>query len=70
MAKTVRLTNEEEKALNDVALELNRELVKMGKMPLRDTEIFHEVIEQTLMRGIVEVTRNGDIRILGEKEKN
>ena len=31
MAKTFRFTDEEEQALNEVALKLNRDLVKAGK---------------------------------------
>ena len=63
MAKTFRFTDEEEKALNEVALRLNRELVKAGKKPLRDTEIFHELIKQTLLDGIIEVNRDGIIKV-------
>ena len=32
MAKTFRFTDEEEQALNEVALKLNRDLVKAGKI--------------------------------------
>lgn len=63
MAKTFRFTDEEEQALNEVALRLNRELVKAGKKPLRDTEIFHELIKQTLLNGIIEVNRDGIIKV-------
>jgi|GEM_PF-1340586 len=63
MAKTFRFTDEEEQALNEVALRLNRELVKAGKKPLRDTEIFHELIKQTLLEGIIEVNRDGIIKV-------
>ena len=50
MAKTFRFTDEEEQALNETALKLNRDLVKAGQKPLRDTEIFHEIIKQTLIK--------------------
>lgn len=63
MAKTVRLTDKEEQMLIDTALKINRDLVKMGKMPLKDTELFHEIIEKTLVNGIVEVSRDGKIKI-------
>ncbi|MBZ6535512.1 hypothetical protein [Acinetobacter seifertii] len=63
MAKTFRFTDEEEQALNEVALKINRDLVKAGKKPLRDTEIFHEIIRQTLLTGIVEVTRDGNVKV-------
>ena len=63
MAKTFRFTDEEETALNETALKINRDLVKAGNKPLRDTEIFHEIIKQTLIDGFVEVTREGKIKV-------
>lgn len=67
MAKTFRFTDEEEQALNETALKINRDLVKAGKKPLRDTEIFHELIKQTLLDGIIEVTRDGALKIETKK---
>ena len=67
MAKTFRFTDEEEQALNEVALKLNRDLVKAGKKPLRDTEILHEIIRQTLLEGIVEVNRDGNDKVETKK---
>lgn len=66
MAKTFRFTDQEEQALNEVGLKLNRELVKAGKKPLRDTEIFHEIIKQTLVDGLIEVTRDGTVKVRTE----
>lgn len=63
MAKTFRFTDEEEQALNEVALKLNRDLVKVGKKPLRDTEIFHEIVKQTLLEGLIEISRDGLIKV-------
>ena len=63
MAKTFRFTDEEEHALNEVALRMNRDLVKAGKKPLRDTEIFHEIIRQTLLNGTIEVSRDGNVKV-------
>lgn len=67
MAKTFRFTNDEEQALNEIALRLNRELVKAGQKPLRDTEIFHEIIKQTLIDGTIEVARDGTLTIEAKK---
>lgn len=67
MAKTFRFTDEEEQALNETALKINRDLVKAGNKPLRDTEIFHEIIKQTLIEGIIEVTRDGSIKVETKK---
>ena len=67
MAKTFRFTDEEEQALNETALKINRDLVKAGNKPLRDTEIFHEIIKQTLIEGIIEVTRDGHVKVETKK---
>ena len=67
MAKTFRFTDQEEQALNETALKLNRDLVKIGKKPLRDTEIFHEIIKQTLIEGNIDISREGIIKIETKK---
>lgn len=69
MAKTFRFTDEEEKALNEVALKLNRDLVKAGKKPLRDTELFHEIVKQTLLEGAIEINRDGNIKVETKNSK-
>lgn len=69
MAKTFRFTDEEEKALNEVALKLNRDLVKAGKKPLRDTELFHEIVRQTLLEGVIEINRDGNIKVETKNSK-
>ena len=66
MAKTFRFTDQEENALNEIALRINRELVKMGKKPLRDTELFHEIINKTLIEGSIEVSRDGEIKVISK----
>ena len=67
MAKTFRFTDQEERVLNETALKLNRDLVKIGKKPLRDTEIFHEIIKQTLIEGNIDISREGIIKIETKK---
>lgn len=67
MAKTFRFTDQEEQALNQLALNLNRDLVKIGEKPLRDTEIFHEIIKQTLINGNIDINREGQIKIETKK---
>ena len=64
MAKTVRLNDQEEKALVDACLRINRELVRMGKMPLKDTELFHKILELTIVKGEIELSRDGDIKLI------
>ena len=67
MAKTFRFTDQEEQALNQLALNLNRDLVKIGKKHLRDTEIFHEIIKQTLINENIDINRDGQITIETKK---
>lgn len=67
MAKTFRFTDEEEQVMNKVSLRVNRELVKAGQKPLRDTEIFHEIIRQTLIEGQIEVSRDGSLKVETKK---
>ncbi len=63
MSKTFRLSDIEEKALNTVSLRINRELVNNGHKPLRDTEILHEILNQTLHKDNIEVSRTGSLII-------
>lgn len=70
MAKTFRFTDDEEQALLDIALRINRDLVKMGKMPLRDTELFHEIIKQTVLDGSIEISRDGKLLIETKKVRD
>lgn len=68
--KTIRLNERETEALIATCLKLNRELVKMGKMPLKDTEICHKIIEQTLVNGEIEVKADGTIRVIAHEQLN
>lgn len=68
MVKTVRLTESEQELLFRTAVNLNRELVRIGKMPVKESEIVHRILEQTLKMGELEVTRNGEIRVLSKYE--
>ena len=70
MAKTFRLTDEEEKALNNVQLKINRELVKNGQKPLRDTEILHEILRQTILSDRLDLSHKGYIIINNEAYKS
>lgn len=64
MAKTVRLNDQEEDKLIKACLRINRELVKMGKMPLKDTEAFHEIMKIALIDGEIEITREGKVQLI------
>lgn len=68
--KTFRLNERETTALIETGLRINRELVRMGKMPLKDTEICHAIIEQTLINGEVEVKADGSLRVISNEFLN
>lgn len=68
MAKSFRLTDDEEEMLYRSSLSVNRELIKIGKPPITDSKLMHTILEQTLKNGEIEVTRNGEIRILSQNE--
>lgn len=68
MAKNFRLSDKEEEMLYRSNLAVNRELVRLGKAPITDSKLMHIIVEQTLIYGEVEVTRDGGIRILSQNE--
>lgn len=67
MAQSFRLNTEEQELLFRTAVTINRELVRIGKMPMKESEILHKILEQTLKLGELEVTREGQIRVLANK---
>ncbi|MGQ0978847.1 mobilization protein [Acinetobacter baumannii] len=48
MAKTVRLSDEEQEAIRIKAVALNKKLMEKNKQPLRDSEVVHAVINLAL----------------------
>lgn len=69
LTKALRLSKNESEILYRITVNLNRELVKIGKMPIKDSELLHIILEQTLKNGEIEVTRDGQIRIIANSEK-
>lgn len=67
MAKSFRLTDKEEEMLYRTNLTVNRELIRLGKAPINDSKLLHEILNQTLYLGEIEVTRNGQIRVLANE---
>ena len=41
--------------------------MQAGKKPLRDSEIFHEIIKQTLLDGSIAVTEEGTLKVIAKK---
>ena len=61
MAKTVRLSEDEQERLRKKAVELNKKLMEKNKQPLRDSELVHAVLELCLEK--IEVGVSGDLKI-------
>lgn len=62
MAKTVRLSDEEQELIRKKAVMLNKKLMEKNKQPLRDSELVHAVIQLALDK--IEISASGEI-ILG-----
>ena len=66
--QSFKLTKTEEEALFKKSVAINTELIKLVELPMTESKIMHEVLRQTLLLGDIEVTRNGEIRILSKNE--
>lgn len=61
MTTSIRLTENEKELLRKKAVEVNQQLIKKGKQPLRDSQIIHKILEKALP--VIEVGESGDIII-------
>lgn len=59
MPTNVRLTQSEQEALRKKAIEINKELVKRGMQPLKDSELVHTFLERAI--GALEVSASGAV---------
>ena len=50
MAKTIRLSDREEEYLIKNLTKINKELVEMNMIPMKDTELFHEIFRIIFMK--------------------
>ncbi|EWC38967.1 hypothetical protein B597_022640 [Stutzerimonas stutzeri KOS6] len=64
VATNVRLTQGEQEAIRQKAIEINKLLIKQGRQPLRDSELVHKILEKSVP--YVELTANGEIVIIAE----
>jgi len=48
MSKTLRLSDGEQEAIRQKAIEINRLLIKQGMQPMRDSELVHKILEKSL----------------------
>ena len=63
MAKTIRLSDREEEYLIKNLTEINKDLVKMNMIPMKDTELFHEIFRIIFMKSEIKITKNGTLEI-------
>ena len=59
MPTNLRFTTWEQDELRKKAVEINKLLVKMGKQPLRDSEIAHKILEKSIP--YVRLSASGEI---------
>lgn len=53
MAKSLRLSDEEQELIRKKAVEINKVLVSKGIEPLKDSELAHEILKQGLKNAYV-----------------
>lgn len=61
MPTNIRLSQAEQEALRRKAVEINKELVKRGMQPLKDSELVHSFLEKAITS--LEVSASGAITL-------
>ncbi len=61
MPATLRLTNDEQELLRKKCIEINKLLVKQGRQPIRDSELAHFLLSESIT--YVELGENGMLSI-------
>lgn len=64
MATNVRLTQAEQEAIRQKAIEFNKLLIKQGRQPLRDSELVHKILEKSVP--YARLTESGEVVIEAE----
>ncbi|AZB90583.1 hypothetical protein DKE41_008890 [Acinetobacter pittii] len=62
MAVTVRLNDSEQERLRRKAIELNKVLINRGLEPIKDSELVHRILDQTIEAA--EVSSSGEVIIV------
>lgn len=63
MSKTVRLSDAEQEAIRQKAIEINKILINRGQAPLKDSELVHKILEKSV--SCVQVDKDGTIFLEG-----
>lgn len=61
MVTAVRLTTEEQDELRKKCIEINKLLIKNNKMPVKESELIHKILEKTI--SCVQVNNSGEFYI-------
>lgn len=61
MVTAVRLTTDEQEEIRKKCIEINRLLIKNNKMPMKESELIHKILEKTI--SCVHVNNSGEIYI-------
>ncbi len=61
MPTSIRLTKEEQKLIHEKTIEINKKLMGQNQMPLKESELIHEVL--TLALKAVSVNASSEIEL-------
>jgi hypothetical protein len=64
MVTAVRLTAHEQEWLRKKCIEINKLLIKNNKMPVKESELIHKILEKSI--SCVQINNSGEIYIEGE----
>ena len=59
MSKQLRLSESEQEAIREKAIEINKLLIKKGLPPLKDSELTHKILELSI--GYVKLNSEGEL---------
>ncbi|MDK4525291.1 hypothetical protein QG083_07025 [Kingella kingae] len=59
--KTLRIKENQEEKIRQIAISFNKKLVQMGKQPMRDSELVHELLNEALEKAML--NENGKVEI-------
>lgn len=59
--KTLRIKETQEEKIRQLAISFNKKLVQMGKQPMRDSELVHELLNSALEKAVL--TEQGSVEI-------
>lgn len=64
MAITVRMNDKEQELLRKKCIELNKQLISRNLMPIKESELVHIILEQSIQK--VMLTNSGNLKVIEE----